>query len=188
MPTFNVIVETPKGSAQKYDLDPKTGYVTLKKIMPVGVVFPYDFGFIEGTIGEDGDPLDIIVISEIKLFPGCAVECRIIGAIKAVQQERDGEKMRNDRYIGIPVVSIAYADVNALNQLPRKTIQEIENFFSNYNTQAGKKFDPLARVSAKSASAMLQKAKNKNVIKSKLIQIFLPLSDKKTTTLPPTIF
>ena len=65
MQTLTAIVETPKGSAQKYDYDPKNKWFKLKKIMPAGMVFPFDFGFIPDTKGEDGDPLDIIIISEL---------------------------------------------------------------------------------------------------------------------------
>src|SRR5882724_761988 len=83
--SIDVVIETPKGSAQKYDYDPSTHFFKLKKILPSGMMFPYDFGFIPGTRGEDGDPLDIIVISEFQSFPGCKMKCRVIGGIKAEQ-------------------------------------------------------------------------------------------------------
>ncbi len=91
MDTVTAVIETPKGNAEKYNYDPKTKFFKLKKILPTGMVFPYDFGFIPGTEGEDGDPLDIIVISEFESFPGCMVECRIIGAIIA---EQTGKKRK----------------------------------------------------------------------------------------------
>jgi inorganic pyrophosphatase len=188
MRIVNVIVETPKGSSQKYDFDPKTGYIKLNKMMPQGMVFPFDFGFIEGTIGDDGDPLDAIVISEIKSFPGCAVDCRIVGAIKADQQERDGKKVRNDRYIAIPEVSNLYADVKEMKDFPKQIIDELINFFSNYNAQAGKKFEPIERVNAKRAIMMLDAGKNKNEIKTKLIQLFLPLKNEDGKSFPDKYF
>lgn len=83
MQLITAIVETPKGNAQKYDYDAESKWFKLKKILPAGMVFPFDFGFIPVTKGGDGDPLDIIIISEFKSFPGCAMECRIIGAITA---------------------------------------------------------------------------------------------------------
>jgi inorganic pyrophosphatase len=64
-----VIVESPRGSNHKYDHDPGSGRFRLNKILPAGLVFPYDFGYIPETKGEDGDPLDIMVISEITRFP-----------------------------------------------------------------------------------------------------------------------
>ncbi|MDQ8051618.1 MAG: inorganic diphosphatase [Pedobacter sp.] len=188
MPAINVIIETPKGSAQKFNLDLKTGYFKLKKIMPTGLVFPYDFGFIEGTVGEDGDPLDVIVISEFETFPGCSIECRIIGAIKAKQRERDGDEMRNDRYIGIPIVSRQYEAIKDLKDFPKKILGELEAFFANYNAQAGKRFSPLERINAKKASAMLRKAKKERTAETKLIQLFLPMFDPEGKPFPKTRF
>src|ERR1700760_5120369 len=106
MSSVEVVIETPKGSSQKYDYVPNTPFFKLKKILPSGTVFPYDFGFIPDTKGEDGDPLDIIVISEFNSFPGIMIKCRIIGGIKAEQSTKDAKKMiRNDRFIAIPKCS-----------------------------------------------------------------------------------
>lgn len=188
MQIVNVVVETPKGSSEKYDLDPKSGYIKLKKIMPVGMVFPFDFGFIEGTIGEDGDPLDAIVISEIKTFSGCAIDCRIVGAVKATQQERDGEKMRNDRYIAIPTLSTLYAQINDLKDFPNQMIEEIEHFFSSYNLEAGKKFTPVGHINAKVATRLIEKSRSRSVKNSKLIQLFLPTTAENGKAFPGTYF
>ncbi|QEM11306.1 inorganic diphosphatase [Mucilaginibacter rubeus] len=70
---ITVIVETPKGSGHKYDYDTATKQFKLKKLLPAGMVFPFDFGFIPNTVGGDGDPLDVLVISEISTFPGCVI-------------------------------------------------------------------------------------------------------------------
>src|ERR1700712_5059308 len=96
------MVESPKGFNQKFDFDETEQRFRQSKILPAGLVFPFDFGMIPKTKGEDGDPLDIIVISESGTFPGCLVDCRIIGALQAEQTERDGETMRNDRFLGVP--------------------------------------------------------------------------------------
>jgi inorganic pyrophosphatase len=137
-----VIIETPKGSAQKYVWSKKRRLLKLTKILPTGMVFPFDFGFIPDTKGQDGDPLDIIVISEFASFPGCIVSCRIIGCMVAVQSEsRDSSKLiRNDRFIGIPIQSIIYKDINDISNLPPEMFQELEQFFVHYNEMAGKKF------------------------------------------------
>jgi inorganic pyrophosphatase len=173
METVTIIIETPKGKGLKYDFDPATGYFFLKKIMPAGMVFPFDFGFVPGTIGEDGDPVDVIVISEMESFPGCAMECRIIGALQAKQQERDGQTMRNDRYIAIPVVSQLYAEVNELTQFPKNIIDQLEVFFQTYNEQAGKKFSILERSNAKNSMKLLEDARQQTE-PTKLIQVYLP--------------
>src|SRR5438046_3067059 len=93
--TIEVIVETPKGCRNKYAWDEKKERFRLNKILPSGAVFPFDFGFIPKTKGEDGDPLDILIIMDEPAFPGCLLECRVVGALKAAQTERDGRTERN---------------------------------------------------------------------------------------------
>jgi inorganic pyrophosphatase len=187
MEAVTVIVETPKGKGLKYDFDPKTGYFCLKKIMPAGMVFPFDFGFIPGTLGEDGDPIDVMVISELETFPGCAMECRIIGAIQANQTERTGESMRNDRYIAVPLVSALYADIDTISQLPKAIGDQIERFFINYNEEAGKKFEVLERSNAKKAIKELEKAQKQEEAEQ-LIQIYLPLYEKEEKPFPGLLY
>ncbi|MBS7564064.1 inorganic diphosphatase [Mucilaginibacter sp. Bleaf8] len=145
------IIESPKGSGHKYDYEPDLKCFKLAKVMPAGLVFPFDFGFIPNTKGEDGDPLDVIVISEIETFPGCCMDCRIIGCIKAEQTEEDGETVRNDRFLAVPEVSQLFKEINAYDHLPEGIITQIENFFKNYNDQAGKKFKVLDRLGPQDA-------------------------------------
>lgn len=124
--------------------------------MPAAMVFPFDFGFIAETKGEDGDPLDVVIISEIKSFPGCVMDCRIIGALTAKQTE-NGKTVRNDRYIGIPEVSQMFAETKSINDLPDTILEQIEHFFMNYNELANKKFKPLKRIDVKQAYKLLNK-------------------------------
>ena len=93
----NIVIEVPKGSRNKYVYDDALGLFRLKKILPAGAVFPFDFGFIPSTIGGDGDPLDVLVLMDEPAFPGCLVPARIVGVIEADQTERDGTIHRNDR-------------------------------------------------------------------------------------------
>ena len=155
MKTVTAIVETPKGSAQKYDYDPEKRWFKLKKIMPAGMVFPFDFGFIPDTKGEDGDPLDIIIISELKSFPGCVMDCRIIGAITAKQTE-DCKTVRNDRFLAIPEVSELFADIESIEKLPAAFVDQIEEFFKNYNELSNKKFKPLKKIDARKAMKLIK--------------------------------
>jgi inorganic pyrophosphatase len=155
MQTIEVIVETPKGSAQKYDYDPENQWFKLKKVMPAGMVFPFDFGFIPGTKGEDGDPLDIIVISELKSFPGCCMECRVIGGITAEQTEK-GKTVRNDRFLAVPEASQLFSKIKSIEDLPEEVIDQLEKFFINYNEEEGKKFTPLKRIDAKKAYDLIK--------------------------------
>src|ERR1700750_1904860 len=154
--TVTALVESPKGSPQKFDYDPEQQRFRLNKILPAGLMFPFDFGMIPGTKGEDGDPLDIVVIDEHGTFPGCLVECRLIGALQAEQTERDGKTVRNDRLLGVPVVSQLFPHINDLEQLPDNILNQLEHFFKNYNEQAGKQFRATARLSAAEAAKLLK--------------------------------
>jgi inorganic pyrophosphatase len=177
MQTVLVVIETPKGKGQKYDYDLSSGYFKLKKVMPAGLVFPFDFGYIPGTEGGDGDPLDAMVISELETFSGCAVDCRIIGAVKASQKERDGERMRNDRVIAIPEVSVQFAGVKRISDLPNEVMDQLEAFFKNYNQQAGKSFSPLGRMNPAQATAMISDSRTERP-QTIMIQLFLPVKDQ----------
>src|SRR3954468_8353415 len=96
---LRAVIETPKGSRNKFDYDPKEKVFSLAKVLPQGLVFPYDFGFIPQTKGEDGDPLDVLVLLSEPVPAGCVVDCRLIGAILATQRENHGKPIRNDRFI-----------------------------------------------------------------------------------------
>lgn len=153
--TVTAMIESPKGSNQKFDYDPTEKRFKLNKILPAGMAFPFDFGMIPGTKGEDGDPLDIIVISEASAFPGCLVDCRVIGALKAEQTERDGDTVRNDRFIGVPEVSQLFSNIKTIEELPRAIIDQLEAFFKNYNEQAGKQFKVTERLTAQQAAQLI---------------------------------
>ncbi|MBS1524759.1 MAG: inorganic diphosphatase [Bacteroidetes bacterium] len=160
MKSVTAIIESPKGCNHKYDYEPEINSYKLRKILPAGLVFPYDFGFIPDTKGEDGDPLDIIVISEITAFPGCSMDCRVIGGFTAEQTERDGKSMRNDRFLGVLEISEVYKDINEITDLPEGIMKQIENFFINYNKQAGKQFKVLENIDATKACKMIKKQKS----------------------------
>lgn len=149
------MVECPKGSNQKYDFDADKQRFKLSKILPAGLVFPFDFGMLPGTKGEDGDPLDIIIISEGTGFPGCLIDCRIVGCIQAQQTERNGESMRNDRFLGVSAISNQFAKINDIADLPEDMLAQIEAFFINYNQQAGKQFKVIKRLNAVEAKQLI---------------------------------
>jgi inorganic pyrophosphatase len=156
MHIIHITIETPKGSIEKYSYDPESQGFRLKKILPLGMMFPYDFGFIPQTQGEDGDPLDALVISEFKTFPGCSVECRLIGALLA-EQTAGKEKIRNDRYFFIPQLSTIYQHVTSLSQLPGQHLRQLQDFFITYNREQGKLFKPIEYIGSAKAYKILKK-------------------------------
>ena len=98
--TIHVIIETPKGSRNKYAFDAERKVFQLKRVLPVGMAFPYDFGFIPSTRAEDGDPVDVLVLMDEPAFPGCLLECRVIGVIEG-EQGKKKQKERNDRIVAV---------------------------------------------------------------------------------------
>lgn len=120
------------------------------------MMFPFDFGFIPDSKGEDGDPLDALVISEFRSFPGIMIECRLIGAI-AAEQGTSKKMVRNDRYFFIPELSKQFAAIKDMDDLPQKEIDEIESFFVQYNKMEGKEFKILEVLNTKKALRLLEK-------------------------------
>jgi inorganic pyrophosphatase len=100
-------------------------------VLPEGMVFPYDFGFVPGTKAPDGDPLDVLVLTDEALFPGCLVDCTLIGVIEAEQKEH-GDVARNDRLIAVAQASLLYSDVKHLADLNATVLKQIQSFFVNY--------------------------------------------------------
>jgi inorganic pyrophosphatase len=140
---LQVVIETPKGSPCKYDYDPDKELFCLNKVMPLGMNFPFDFGFIPGTKGEDGDPVDVLVMMEWPANQGSLVQCRIVGILKASQLERDGTRYRNDRIVAVGNLSLQYSTIEQVEDLNTEIVKEIESFFTQYNRLAGKEFTVL---------------------------------------------
>src|SRR5438105_14263034 len=93
---INAVIEAPRGSRCKYKYDEQAGVFRLNKLLPLGASFPYDFGFVPSTRGADGDPLDLLVLSDEPLALGSVVPVRLVGVLRATQTERNGDRMRND--------------------------------------------------------------------------------------------
>jgi inorganic pyrophosphatase len=141
----HVVVETPKGSRNKYTYDESRGLFKLGGVLPAGAVFPFDFGYVPETVGGDGDPLDVLILMDESAFAGCLVEARLVGVVLAEQTERDGETTRNDRLVAVASESRTHRKVRSLATLPESVVEEIEHFFISYNDIKGKTFRPLGR-------------------------------------------
>ncbi|HEY0319774.1 MAG TPA: inorganic diphosphatase [Pyrinomonadaceae bacterium] len=153
---LNVIIETPKGSRNKFDYDEELGLFKLGGVLPAGASFPFDFGFVPSTLGGDGDPLDVLVLMDEPAFTGCLVATRLIGVIEAEQTERDGETTRNDRLIGVAKVAREHSHVRTIKELNENLLDEIEHFFVSYNVIKGKEFKPKGRFGHQRARRLIQ--------------------------------
>ena len=154
---ISVVIETPKGSRNKLKYDPAKRMYKLSKVMPEGMVFPYDFGFVPSTKAEDGDPLDVLVLTDDPLFPGCLVDCVLIGAI-ALEQEEQGEVKRNDRLIAVPQASLLYSEIKDLAHLNQTVLKQIEAFFVNYQKVRDVKVTILERLGPDRAREILRRS------------------------------
>jgi inorganic pyrophosphatase len=156
----HVIIDTPRGSRNKYKWDEKLGVFKLSHVLTAGAVFPFDFGFVPGTHGADGDALDVLVLTDEPLPPGCLVSARLIGVIEA-EQTQDGETFRNDRMLAVAESSRIYSAVHELGDLPTTLLDEVEQFFINYNVMRNRRFRPIARVGSAQAMAIVKRGTRK---------------------------
>lgn len=137
--TCRVVIETSKGDRSKFAHDAETGTFHLRKLLPDGMSFPTDFGFVPSTIAADGDPLDAMVLHDEALPMGSVVTVRLLGVIEAEQME-DGKTERNDRLMAVSVASHLYKRIQRVEDLGDEYIRNLEEFFVNYNRLSGKGF------------------------------------------------
>jgi inorganic pyrophosphatase len=127
---FHVVVESPRRSRVKIKYDPQLRVFKFARALISGLQYPFDWGFIPGTTGPDGDPLDAMVFSDVFTFPGVVIECRALGVIRLRQKrKRAGGFERNDRLIAVPVKMPRFAAFQKPSDLPRRWRQELEEFF-----------------------------------------------------------
>lgn len=136
---LRVVIETPKGSRNKFAFDPKQHIFELKHVLPAGMAFPYDFGFVPSTLADDGDPIDVLVLMDEPAFPGCVLTCRPIGVIEGEQGAKKNNE-RNDRIVAIERDAHSWADIKTIDDLGKQFCRELEEFFIDYHKLIGKKF------------------------------------------------
>ena len=141
---WRVVIETPKHSQNKYKFEDALGTFILNGVLPEGMSFPYDFGFLPSTKAEDGDPIDVLVMMDEPAFCGCVIPCRLIGVIEAEQTEDDGTSERNDRLVAISTKCRTDGGIRSLKDIDSRKLDEIEQFFVSYNRVRGKKFKILS--------------------------------------------
>ncbi|HEY3916631.1 MAG TPA: inorganic diphosphatase [Stellaceae bacterium] len=153
---LRVVIETPKGSRNKYDYDPDCDCMELATVLPEGMRFPYDFGFTPSTLGEDGDPLDILVLMDAPVVPGCVIRARLIGAIEAKQREKKGKWTRNDRLVAVACHAQTHESVRSINGLRSHLMEEIKEFFVEYNKLRGREFKSRRAVGPGKAKKLIE--------------------------------
>ncbi len=153
-----VIIETPKGSRNKYAYDPDERIFALKTVLPAGMAFPYDFGFVPSTRGGDGDPLDVLVLMDEPAFAGCKLTCRIVGVIEGEQRGKK-TKDRNDRVVAVESGNHSYAHVKRIDDLGKRFERELEEFFVNYHRLSGKEYRILALKGPAAAGRCVKQAR-----------------------------
>jgi inorganic pyrophosphatase len=136
---IQVVIETPKGSRNKYAFDSEEKVFRLKKVLPAGMAFPYVFGFVPRTLAEDGDPVDVLVLMDEPAFPGCVLKCRLIGVIEG-EQDDGKDKVRNDRVVAIEKNNHSFADIQHIDDLGKQFVRELEQFFVNYHKLSDEQF------------------------------------------------
>jgi inorganic pyrophosphatase len=155
---WRVVIETPRHSQNKYKFDEELGVYIMNGVLPEGMSFPYDFGFLPSTRAPDGDPVDVLLIMDEPAFCGCVVPARLIGVIEAEQTETDGTSERNDRLVAISTKCRSDGHLKSLKDLNQDKLDELEQFFVSYNRVRGKTFKLLSQGGPKKAEKLAREA------------------------------
>ncbi len=159
--TLQAVVETPRGSRNKYAYDHDLHTLVLKKVLPPGLFFPFDFGFFPSTLAPDGDPIDVLILMDEPAVPGCLVEVRLIGAILGEDRKPEGSS-RNDRLLAVAETSLLYAHLHNADDLPTVTQNSLRHFFEIYPTLlAEKTYTVLSITGPETANGLLQQAQER---------------------------
>jgi inorganic pyrophosphatase len=153
---WHAVIETPKDSHHKYDYEPEFHCFVLKKTLPQGMSFPLDFGFIPSTLGDDGDPLDILIVLDFPGSMGALVQVRLIGCIQAEQKEKESDWKRNDRFVAVCSHSSTLADVKSFKDLRPKQLDELIAFFEEYNRLEDRKFRSIGTCGERQAEDLIR--------------------------------
>lgn len=142
---YNVVVETPRGSRTKFAYDSETGLFRAKKLLAMGFAFPFAFGFLPSTKADDGDLVDVLLLTDADLPMGSLVRCRLLGGI-AMEQLSEGSRQRNDRLLAVPLLLHQDRPPYELSDLPPAELKDIEDFLIGYQAADGKEAKIVGRL------------------------------------------
>jgi inorganic pyrophosphatase len=153
---LNAVVESPRGSRVKLKYNPDLDVFALSYVLARGSTFPCEFGFIPSTLGDDGDPLDILILMDAATCTGCVISARALGVIEA-EQTQDRKTFRNDRIIAVTIAEHERAGLRSLDEIAPALLDEIEHFFVSYNQMRGREFKPRCRAGLGTVSKLLER-------------------------------
>jgi inorganic pyrophosphatase len=153
---YLAVIEASASSRSKFKFETNLDAFVLHGVLPTGTSFPYAFGFVPSTLGEDGDPLDIVVLTDEPPPVGTVVPCRIVAVLQAEQKE-DGKRERNDRLLGVAVASERFRRCDGRKDVDAKILERIGRFFEFYHAEQGKKFEAIGWKGRKTALAALRR-------------------------------
>jgi inorganic pyrophosphatase len=149
--TVRCVIEIPNGCKAKYELDKESGMLFLDRVIRGPMSYEANYGFVPQTLCDDGDPLDIVVLSSVDIVPMCSLNARVIGAMKMI----DGGE-GDDKLIAVPEGDAAYEHVRDLADLPASKIAGIKSFFENYKVLEGKHVEITGVVDAEQAQKIVE--------------------------------
>jgi len=129
----NGIIEIPKGSRAKYEIDKDSGLIKLDRVIYASMYYPLNYGFIPQTLGEDHDPLDIVVLTQVSVVPNCLIPSKVIGVMRMIDR---GEG--DDKIIAVAMQDASVSHINDVNELPEYFKVELKHFFENYKSLENK--------------------------------------------------
>jgi inorganic pyrophosphatase len=154
--TCMAVIESIKGRRSKYIYDHKSKTFELKGLLPEGMSFPLDYGFVPSTLAEDGDAVDIVVLADEPAFAGAVLKVRVIGVVEA-EQEKGKKSVRNDRIVGVCMLSRLHESITAIEDLGEAFLTNLQQFWVNYNDLKGRTFEVLALGDAKRACELIER-------------------------------
>ena len=154
----NAVIEIPRGGHHKYEYDPELELFMLDRVLYSAVHYPADYGFIPGTVAEDGDPVDILVITGEPSFTGCLIEARPVGLFRMRDEKGDDEKI-----LSVPVADPHHNEIRQLSQVRPHFLREVEHFFHIYKELEGKTVETLGWEDREAAFTVIQKSIEKAI-------------------------